>query len=145
VKHNHVLHRYVLILSIETLPVPHVPAGQRLTIDPLGHKDDRITHVTARFGYMDEANVPVLLPLVLEADPESPVREGDVSYFLSTIALRPGSTPGMSRWRKRLFFATAQITADVAEYFRLPRERTVIMVRGSSSNRSGARCRGAGC
>jgi KUP system potassium uptake protein len=33
----------------------------------------------------------------------------------------------MSRWRKRLFIATAQITADAAEYFRLPRERTVIM------------------
>jgi KUP system potassium uptake protein len=127
VKHNHVRHRYVLILSIETLPVPHVPAGQRLTIDPLGHEDDRITHVTARFGYMDEANVPGLLPLVLKADPESPLREGDVSFFLSTIELRPGNTPGMSRWRKRLFFATAQITADAAEHFRLPRERTVIM------------------
>ena len=127
VEHNHVRHRYVLILSIETLPVPHVPAGQRLTIDPLGHKDDRITHVTARFGYMDEANVPALLPLVLEADPESPLHEGDVSYFLSTIELRAGNTPGMSRWRKRLFLATAQITADAAEYFRLPRERTVIM------------------
>ncbi len=127
VEHNHVLHRYVIILSIETLPVPHVAAGQRLIIDPLGHRDDRITHVTARFGYMDQANIPALLPLVLEADPESPVHEGDVSYFLSTIALRPGNTPGMSRWRKRLFFATAQITADAAEYFRLPRERTVIM------------------
>jgi KUP system potassium uptake protein len=127
VKYNHVRHRYVLILSIETLPMPHVPAGQRLTIDPLGHGDDRITHVTARFGYMDEANVPALLPLVLEADPESPLREGDVSYFLSTIELHPGNTPGMSRWRKRLFLATAQITADAAEHFRLPRDRTVIM------------------
>jgi KUP system potassium uptake protein len=44
-----------------------------------------------------------------------------------TIALRPGTTPGLSRWRKRLFLATAQITADAADYFRLPRERTVIM------------------
>jgi KUP system potassium uptake protein len=127
VEHNHVLHRYVLILSIETLPVPHVSAGQRLTIDPLGHEDDRITHVTARFGYMDGANVPALLPLIREADPESPLRRSDVSYFLSTIELHLGNTPGMSRWRKRLFLATAQITADAAEYFRLPRERTVIM------------------
>jgi len=127
VEHNHVLHRYVLILSIETLPIPRVTAGQRLTIDSLGHRDDRITHVTARFGYMDEVNVPALLPLVLEADPESPLREGDVSFFLSTIALRLGDTPGMSRWRKRLFLATAQITADAADHFRLPRERTVIM------------------
>jgi KUP system potassium uptake protein len=76
---------------------------------------------------MDEPNIPALLPLIRQADPESPLDAGNVSYFLSTIALRPGTTPGMSRWRKRLFLATAQITADAAEYFRLPRDRTVIM------------------
>jgi KUP system potassium uptake protein len=33
----------------------------------------------------------------------------------------------MPKWRKRLFFATAQITADAADYFHLPREQTVVM------------------
>jgi KUP system potassium uptake protein len=33
----------------------------------------------------------------------------------------------MSRWRKRLFIATSRITADAAESFGLPRERTVNM------------------
>ena len=33
----------------------------------------------------------------------------------------------MSRWRKHLFLATSQITANAADYFRLPRERTVIV------------------
>jgi KUP system potassium uptake protein len=33
----------------------------------------------------------------------------------------------MSRWRKRLFVATSHISADAAEYFELPRQRTVIM------------------
>ena len=127
VEHNHILHDYVLILSIETMPVPHVPPAERLTVDSLGHRDDRVTHVTARFGYKDEINVPALLPLVRKADVESPLKESDISFFLSTIAIRPGTTPGMSQWRKRLFIATAQITADAAEYFRLPRERTVIM------------------
>jgi KUP system potassium uptake protein len=127
VEHNHVRHEYVIILAINTMPVPHVPAAQRLTVDALGHQDDRITHITARFGYMDQANVPALLPLIREADVESPLDPGAVSFFLSTIALRLGRTPGMSRWRKRLFLATAQITADAAEYFQLPRERTVIM------------------
>ncbi len=127
VEHNHVLHEYVLILSIETMPVPHVPPADRLTVDPLGHRDDRVTYVTARFGYKDEINVPALLPLVRKADVESPLQESEISFFLSTIAIRPGTTPGMSRWRKRLFIATAQITADAAEYFGLPRERTVIM------------------
>jgi KUP system potassium uptake protein len=127
VEHNNIRHQYVIILSIETKPVPHIPDAQRLVIDPLGHKDDRITHVTAYFGYMDQPDVPALLPPIANADPESSIGQGEVSYFLSTIALRPGNTPGMSRWRKRLFLATAQITADAADYFRLPRDRTVIM------------------
>jgi KUP system potassium uptake protein len=127
VEHNHILHQTVLILSIETVPVPHVAPADRLTVDDLGYQDDRIIHVTARFGYMDEANVPALLPLIGEADIEMPLRVGTVSYFLSTIDLRRGSTPGMSRWRKRLFVATSRLTADAAEYFRLPREDTVIM------------------
>jgi KUP system potassium uptake protein len=127
VEHNQILHEHVVILSIETMPVPHVPDAERLTIDALGHKDDRITHVTARFGYMDQPNIPELLPLIRKADIESPLDGGKLSYFLSTIELRGGTTPGMSRWRKRLFRATSRLTADAAEYFHLPRERTVIM------------------
>jgi KUP system potassium uptake protein len=33
----------------------------------------------------------------------------------------------MNRWRKRLFLATSRLTADAAEYFVLPRDRTVVM------------------
>jgi KUP system potassium uptake protein len=127
VEHNQILHENVLILSLETRPVPHVPATKRIVVDDLGYRDDRITHVTARFGYMDEPNVPALLPLIRKADTECRIDDDKLSYFLSTIDLHPGDTPGMNRWRKRLFLATAQITADAAEYFHLPRERTVII------------------
>jgi KUP system potassium uptake protein len=46
---------------------------------------------------------------------------------LSRIELIAGDAPGMARWRKGLFVATSQITADAAEYFGLPRERTLIV------------------
>ena len=127
VEHNEILHEHVLILSIETMPAPHVPAEERLQIDDLGYKDDQIIHVTARFGYMDQTNVPGLIPLIRGADSESPLHDDRLSYFVSRIELVQGNTPGMSRWRKHLFIATSRITADAAEYFRLPRERTVIM------------------
>src|SRR5262249_59332022 len=64
VEHNQVLHEHVLILAIETMPVPHVPAAARIAVDDLGYRDDRIVHVTARVGYMDQQNVPGLLPLI---------------------------------------------------------------------------------
>ena len=127
VKNNHVLHDQVVIMTVTTLPVPHVPEEDRLEIDDLGYQEDRIYHVSARFGYMDTPAVPPLLPLIRQASPEGQLDDGMVSYFLSTIEVRKGNTPGMSRWRKRLFIATTRLTADAAEYFKLPRDRTVIM------------------
>jgi KUP system potassium uptake protein len=127
VEHNEILHEHVFILSVETMPAPHVPVEQRLMIDDLGFKQDRISYVSARFGYMDQTNVPELLPLIRDADPEQALHDDRLSYFISRIELVQGHAPGMSRWRKRLFIATSRITADAAESLRLPRERTVIM------------------
>jgi len=76
---------------------------------------------------MDAPNVPEVLRQAASAGLECPLEADDASYFLSTIELHAGDAPGMSRWRKRVFIATSQITADAAEYFGLPRERTVIM------------------
>jgi KUP system potassium uptake protein len=127
VEHNEILHQEVLILSVETMPAPHVSEADRLHIDDLGYKGDRIIHVTACFGYMDQTNVPDLLPLIRDGLAEDPLPDGNLSYFVSRIELVQGHAPGMSRWRKRLFIATSRITADAAESLRLPREATVIM------------------
>jgi KUP system potassium uptake protein len=38
-----------------------------------------------------------------------------------------GESQTMARWRKRLFIATSYLAADGAEYFHLPRDRSVIV------------------
>ncbi|QYN19286.1 KUP/HAK/KT family potassium transporter [Amycolatopsis sp. DSM 110486] len=127
VEHNHVRHEHVVIMSLETEPVPRIPDAERISVDDLGYADDGITHVTARFGYMETPDVLRTLALVDPADTEGRLQVDDASYFLSKIELRRGDEPTMAAWRKRLFIATSYITADAAEYFALPRERTVIM------------------
>ena len=127
VDHLHALHKHAVILSIETLPVPHVPPADRLVIDDLGYTDDAITHASARFGYMDDPSVPSVLRLLEQAPIECPLEVDQASYFLSTIDLHLGDAPGLNRWRKRLFLAMAGLTTDAAEYFGLPRDRTVIL------------------
>ncbi|WP_327421270.1 potassium transporter Kup [Streptomyces sp. NBC_01230] len=127
VEHNHVRHEHVVILSLETVPVPRVPADQRSVVDDLGYADDGIVHVTARFGYMETPDVPSALALLDPATTEGPLQLDEASYFLSKIELRRGKASVMAPWRKRLFIATSYITADAAEYFGLPRDRTVIM------------------
>ncbi len=127
VEHNRILHEHVVILSIETMPVPYVEPDERIEVDELGYADDGIVHVNARCGYMETPDVPALLQLAKRSSPELTAEPEDTSYFLSTIELRVGEGPGMPQWRKRLFVSTSSITADAADYFNLPRDRTVIM------------------
>ncbi|MER5929898.1 potassium transporter Kup [Streptomyces sp. NPDC002054] len=127
VEHNHVRHDQVVIMSLETEPVPRVPDDRRSVVDDLGYADDGIIHVTARFGYMETPDVPGALAMLDPATTEGRLRLDEASYFLSKIELRRGKAPTMAPWRKRLFIATSYITADAAEYFGLPRDQTVIM------------------
>ena len=122
VEHNRVLHERTIVLSIDTPPVPRVRAAERVRVDDLGYADSRISYVRARFGYMEPPDVPSILGLI---DPS--IDPQQVSYFLSRVEVIAGSGHSMSRWRKRLFIATAQLAADAAAYFNLPVNQTAII------------------
>jgi KUP system potassium uptake protein len=127
VDHNHVLHQQVIIIAVNTVSVPRVAASERTTVDALGSANDGIIHVTANYGYMETPNVPHLLRLLDPSHTEGRIALDDASYFLSSIELVVGAEPTMSLWRKYLFIATSHVTADAAEHFALPQDRTVIM------------------
>ena len=127
VEHNHVRHEHLVILALQTEPVPRIPDSERIIVDDLGYADDGIVHITVRTGYIEQLNLPAVLD-TLDADAsEGPLDLRGASWFLSKIELRRGNAKTMAAWRKRLFIATSAITADAAEHFGLPRDRTVIM------------------
>src|SRR5882757_2191929 len=82
VEHLHSLPESVVILSLETLPVPRIRAADRLEIDDLGYKDDRITFVRAKHGYAEEYNVPALVRQIAKAGVECPVDPRHASFYL---------------------------------------------------------------
>jgi KUP system potassium uptake protein len=127
VEHNRVLHKHVLIMSIDTVPVPRVSDEERTTIDELGYRKDGIIYVRVCYGYMERPNVPHALTLLDSAHTEGPIDVDSASYFLSKLELTVGTESTMAPWRKRLFVATSYITADAAAYFKLPLDRTVVI------------------
>jgi KUP system potassium uptake protein len=127
VEHNRVLHEQVVIMSLDTVPVPRIADDERVQIDDLGYSKDGIIHVIARFGYMETPNVPRTLRLLDSSATEGRISIDGASYFLSKLELIKGDAPTMVKWRKRLFIATSYITADAAAFFGLPLDRTVVM------------------
>jgi KUP system potassium uptake protein len=127
VEHNDVLHEHVVIVTIDTLPIPRVGDSERIEIDPLGHTHDGIIHVTVRFGYMETPDVRHALRLLEPTKTEGSIAIDDASYFLSKIELTKGEAPTMPAWRTNLFIATSKLSADAAESFGLPRDQTLIV------------------
>ena len=119
-RHNKVLHHHVVTLMVTTKPVPHVPASEQVEVRSLGNG---MFEVVVRYGFMEDPNVPHALSLAaahgLELD------EGDVTYFLGRETLIVTKTPGMARWRERLFVLMARNAVRATTFFRLPPERVV--------------------
>jgi KUP system potassium uptake protein len=124
--HNRSVHENVVIVSVQTLRVPHVPEEDRVTLDDLGYSDDGMTHLTVCYGFQDTIDIPRTLRLAATRM-ESDVDLDAVSYFISRITIVPTDAPGMARWRKKLFTAIARNAANPVPYFGLPDDRTVVM------------------
>src|ERR1700760_801500 len=122
VEHNQVLHEQVVIVTIDTLPIPRAHDSERVEVDPLGRTDDGIIHVTARFGYMETPDVPHTLHTLEPTKTEGSISMDDASYFLSKIDLVKGDELSMPAWQTNLFVATSHLSADAAEFFCLPQD-----------------------
>ena len=96
VEHNHVLHECVLIVSVTTERVPHVPRDERLAHRRARQADDGITHIIGRFGFQDEQDVPQLLRQAASGRRAS-WRSTNPSYFVSRIDDR--RRPTSRAWR----------------------------------------------
>ena len=119
-KHNQILHERVIILTVVTEGVPHVPAARRREVIDLGNGFYRIL---LRFGFMDEADLPA--EMALETRAGGAMRPSDTSYFLARQTLIPSSRPGMAIWREKLFAWMVRNAESAMEFFKLPTNRVI--------------------
>ena len=120
VKHNQVLHKQVVLLSIRTEGVPWVPGNTSLQVKDLGHGFYR---VMSRVGFMQSPNVPRILARCekhgLTALPAT------TTYYLGRQSLITTGRTRMWRWRKILFAFLARNARPPTDFFGLPPNRVV--------------------
>jgi KUP system potassium uptake protein len=122
-----VVHRCVVVMTGRTTAVPHVPWEERITVEPLGEPADGFLHVSVSFGFRDVTDFPEALRRALGPTAGPDGVDGEVTWFLSSLSLRPVRRPGTSRWRKRLFIALTRGAAGHGYSLHLPGGRTVVM------------------
>jgi KUP system potassium uptake protein len=128
VEHTRTLPERVVIVSVDTVSIPHVDPFDRCAVEVLGHGLFKVVHLTTRVGYHDPLSVPESLALARKQGLlERNLDLEHASYFVSRITISPGDAPGMRRWRKSLFIAMARNATSAIEHFGLPTDRTVIM------------------
>jgi KUP system potassium uptake protein len=122
---NGVLHERVVIVSVRSENVPYVPLAESIRVDSLDHADDGIVYLSARFGFMDERDIPKALAAAYKLTPELDIDPEQAFYFLSRITLERGPEHDMPTWQKGIFIGLAQNSGSPAEGFCLPDERTL--------------------
>jgi len=119
-KHNQVLHRRTVILTVVTDDVPHVRKAHRYEMKSF-RKGFYLLLV--HFGFMDKPDLPKVL-----ADIEiggEPFRMMETTFFLGRETIIPADKPGMHLWRVRLFKLLARNARSATTYFDLPPNRVI--------------------
>jgi KUP system potassium uptake protein len=120
IKHNHVLHEKVMLLSIMSKDTPTIPAGERIKLVDLGQGFYR---VEAFYGFMQKPNVPQIMKIVaqygLVTDPMT------TTFYMGRETLLTGGSSKMMRWRKAIFAFMSRNAGNPTSYFGIPANRVV--------------------
>ncbi len=120
VKHNHVLHEHVVLLTIRAADAPSVAELDRLRIERLPSGFYRLV---AWYGYMETPNVPKALKQAsCFGLPLEPTR---TTFYLGRETLLINGTAPMRQWRKAVFAFMSRNAANPAGYFGIPPNRVV--------------------
>jgi len=118
-KHNHVLHERVLLLTVKSQEIPYV-RGERAEVEELGHG---IWRIILRYGFAEDPDVPRALSRI-DLD-DWTYDETETSFFLGQEILLATDEPGMAIWRERLFARMSRNATRATRFFRLPSNRIV--------------------
>jgi KUP system potassium uptake protein len=120
VKHNKVLHKQVVLLSIMTENIPFAVGNSAIAVRELDHGFFR---VVARVGFMQQPNVPRILARCEKHG--LVVNEADTTYYLGRQTLLTSGKAPVAKWRKMLFSFLNRNSRAPTAFFNLPPNRVV--------------------
>lgn len=119
IKHNQILHRQNIILTIITDPtLPHVPPEERVEVSD---RTEGFFRIVASFGFMETPHIDEVIRaaglkgLVIHRD--------KTTFFVGKERIVVTAKFGMAEWREHLFVFLSKHSENAADFFQLPPDR----------------------
>jgi KUP system potassium uptake protein len=119
-KHNKVLHKRNIILTIRTAGSPRVPEAEKMQIEDLS---DDVKRIVVTIGYMEQPRVPTFLAMARRRGLDFDIMQ--TSFFLGRRTIRASATSGMPLWQDGLFIRLTKSATNATDFFHIPSGRVV--------------------
>jgi KUP system potassium uptake protein len=120
IKHNKVVHKNVVLMTVETEDRSHLAENERFEWKELGYG---VYRLMLHFGFMEDQDIPrVLERLPIQGVPFNSMM---TSYFLGRETLIPTDHPGMAIWREHIFAWMMRNSSSASVFFNLPANQVI--------------------
>ena len=120
IKHNKIVHKTVVLLTVETEDRPRLEKKERYEWAELGNG---VYRLTIHFGFMEDPDIPYALERVgtqhVSFNPMA------TSYFLGRETLIPTKRHGMAIWREYVFAWMMRNSSSASQFFSLPPNQVI--------------------
>jgi KUP system potassium uptake protein len=123
VKHNHVLHQRVLLVTVQIEESPRISDADRVEIHEI---TQGIIRVILHYGFMQYPTIFEGLKLACKQGKLPGIRLADVTYYIGRETIIPREdVPGMWVWRESLFAFLQRNAERSAAFFGVPTGQVV--------------------
>ncbi len=119
-KHNKVLHKQNLFVTVRSHETPWIGLDKRLQVEPLGSD---CWQVVVHYGFKNDPDLPRALESMRGRGCE--LESMTTSYFLSRDVVIPTIGSGMAPWREKLFAQMHHNASGAASFLNLPSNAVV--------------------
>jgi KUP system potassium uptake protein len=119
-KHNKILHRTTVLMSVKNEDVPFIPEDKRTEIENLGCG---LYRVILRYGFSEDPNIPQALSKIkTQAINFNPMQ---TTFFLGreTLIISPGKY--FSHFPKMIFSFLSKNSFDASKFYKIPPNRVI--------------------
>lgn len=120
VRHNHMLHERVILMTIVTDNRPVTDDADRIRITEKPHG---FLQIKARYGYMESPDMSEILIYCLGKG--LPLDINDLSFYLGRETFLTTGSSTMRIWEKRLFILLTRNARPPSDYFHLPPDQVI--------------------